>query len=229
MVGKANFDFTLTQLTGQGGSDFYPSEQRRTLQYADADKFLADCGLLASLVSTLIVRRESWLSALAELGGTPYADTTIFPHLPIIATMARHDSRWVWCPAKLVRVRMGNAYLARDEGWNTDQIHARLLADLSRMWAGHLGRMNRVRFTLLRRIYRTFLAPEVLRATAPDGRSLRRRAALMRAYLPIFWWLPEFWLRTVPVLAFGGQTKPTREAAGSTYALPIEQRVARSG
>jgi glycosyltransferase involved in cell wall biosynthesis len=82
VVGKANFDFTLTKLTGQGGTDFYPPEQRRTLQYGDTDSFLTDCGLLASVVSTLIVRRDSWLSALAELGGISFADTTLLPHLP---------------------------------------------------------------------------------------------------------------------------------------------------
>ena len=116
IVGKANFDFTMTHLTGQGGADFYPPEQRKTLRYTSTHEFLADCGLLASTVSTMIVHRESWLAALSELGGRRRAETTLFPHLALMVVMARGDPSWIWCPAKLVRVRMGNAFLARDAG-----------------------------------------------------------------------------------------------------------------
>ncbi len=231
VVNKANFDHDLNELADQGGPDFYPPEQRRTIQYTDALRFVRDCGLLTSLVSTLIVRRDRWLRALSELGGEGFATTTIFPHLPIIARMARHDPSWVWCPAKLVRVRMDNAFLASDEGWSVDQIHTRLLGDMSRMWARHLGRANPVRLSLLRRAFATFAAADVLRATAPPaGRSLRDRLALARAYVALFWWVPELWLRTMPYLLLGEREVPGRRRASLPLVrgpLPPGERVAR--
>jgi glycosyltransferase involved in cell wall biosynthesis len=226
VVNKANFDVTLTMLADQGADDFYPPEQRRTVQYEDSNEFISDCGLLTSLVSTLIVRREAWLQALGELGGDAFADTTIFPHLPIMARMARRDPRWVWCPAKLVRVRMDNAFLSSDEGWSVDQIHTRLLADMSRMWSVHLGSRSRVRLSLLRRAFRTFAAPNVLRTTAPGGRPLRARLALIRAYMAIFWWLPEYWARAVPALLLAGVTARLRRLPESET-LSLDQRLAR--
>jgi hypothetical protein len=122
---------------------------------------------------------------------------------------------------------MGNASLASDEGLNTDRIHARYLRDMSRIWRRYLGSRDPARLALLRRTYRTFVAPDVLRATAPDGRSLARRTVLLRSYLPIFWRLPEFWLRTVPALAFAGQELAGRRAPASRATLPLEQRLAR--
>lgn len=228
VVNKANFDFELTQLADQGGPHFYPPEQRRTIQYSDADRFINDCGLLTSLVSTLIVRRENWLQALAELGRDEFAETTIFPHLPIIARMARRDPHWIWCPAKLVRVRMDNAFLASDEGWSVDRIHTRLLRDMGRMWARHLGRRSPVRRSLLRRAYSTFATPKVLRSTAPGGRSVRARLALIGAYLPTFWWISAFWRETLPGLLLAGSST-RRVGAGHGVAngpLSPEQRVA---
>jgi glycosyltransferase involved in cell wall biosynthesis len=227
VVNKANFDSELVELAGQGGSAFYPPEQRRTVQYADADRFISDCGLLTSLVSTLIVRRENWLAALAELGGEDFADSTIFPHLPIIATMARHDPRWVWCPAKLVRVRMDNAFLASDEGWSVDQIHTRLLGDMNRMWIRQRGWRDRVRLSLMRRAFDTFVAPGVLLETAPAGRSLRARIALLRTYAAIFWWLPDFWLGTARSLVFGHGRLTLRATRAPHRPLSLEQRVAQ--
>jgi len=227
VVNKANFDSRLVELASQGASDFHPPEQRRTIQYDDADRFISDCGLLTSLVSTLIVRRDSWLQAVAELGGVDFAASTIFPHLPVIARMARRDPRWVWCPAKLVRVRMDNAFLASDEGWSVDEIHTRLLSDMSRMWSVHLGRSNPVRLSLLRRAYRTFAARRVLRTTAPDGRSVRARLALLRAYGRLFWWIPAFWLTTVPGLLLDGWSAGCSPSEGGTSPLSLDQRVAR--
>jgi glycosyltransferase involved in cell wall biosynthesis len=201
IVGKANFDFTMAEPTGQGGPDFYPPQSRRTLRYEDADAFLEDCGMLASLVSTVIVRRESWQAAVEELGGpNEHARTTIFPHLPIVALIAEDDPTWVWCPAKLVRARMGNAFMASDEGLDTEQIHVRLLSDLDRMWRSRLRTRRGLRHALMRRAYRTFATPGVLRTLAPHGRTARRAATLALAYAKLFWWLPDFWLRSMPAL-----------------------------
>jgi abequosyltransferase len=227
VVNKANFDSRLVELASQGASDFHPPEQRRTIQYDEADQFISDCGLLTSLVSTLIVRRDNWLQAVAELGGVDYAATTIFPHLPVIARMARRDPRWVWCPAKLVRVRMDNAFLASDEGWSVDQIHTRLLRDMSRMWNVYLGRSNRVRLSLLTRAYKTFAARRVLRTTAPEGRSVRARLTLLRAYGRLFWWVPAFWLETVPGLLLDGWSTRSSAIGGRKRPLPLDQRLAR--
>lgn len=227
VVNKANFDSRLVELASQGASDFHPPEQRRTIQYDDADRFISDCGLLTSLVSTLIVRRDSWLGAVAELGGVDFAASTIFPHLPVIARMARRDPRWVWCPAKLVRVRMDNAFLASDEGWSVDEIHTRLLSDMSRMWREHLGRHNPVRLSLLRRAYRTFAARRVLRTTAPKGRSVKARLVLLRAYGRLFWWVPAFWLETVPGLVLDGWSVEPSAVERRNRPLPLDQGLAR--
>ncbi|HTB71376.1 MAG TPA: glycosyltransferase family 2 protein [Solirubrobacteraceae bacterium] len=228
IVGKANFDFTMTEPTGQGGPDFYPPESRRTIRYDNGEDFLEDCGMLASLVSTVIVRRESWLAAVEDLGGAAlHAQTTIFPHLPILALIAQRDPSWVWCPAKLVRARMGNAFMASDEGLDIEQIHVRLLTDMNRMWAERLRSKRQLRHALMRRAYRTFATPAVLRAVAPRGRSRRRAAALVLAYARIFWWSYEFWLRSVPALASDivGRRAPTGRT--STPVLPLERRRAR--
>ncbi len=228
IVGKANFDFTMTEPTGQGGPDFYPPESRRTVRYDDADTFLEDCATLASLVSTVIVRREDWIAAVGELGGsTRHARSTIFPHLPIVALMAQHDPTWVWCPAKLVRARMGNAFMASDEGLDTEQIHVRLLSDLDRMWRERLRGSRSLRHALMRRAYRTFAKPEVLRAIAPGGRSIRRTATLARGYAQIFWWLPEFWLGSLPALVGDVIRRHVSVGRTRTPVLALEQRCAR--
>jgi glycosyltransferase involved in cell wall biosynthesis len=227
VVGKANFDFALTGLADQGGEDFYPLEQRRTVRYGDLDRFLSECGLLASVVSTLVVRRASWRSELDGLGGRSFAATTLFPHLPIVIAMARRDPSWIWCPAKFVRVRTGNAAVACDDGWSTDQIHTRYLRDLGRIWARHLDRGSRSRTALLRRAYRSFLAPGSLLASAPQGRSTRRRLNLIKAYSVTFWRLPDFWLEAVPALLSADGSRVARSASRPTPPIALEQRVAR--
>jgi glycosyltransferase involved in cell wall biosynthesis len=230
IVGKANFDFTMTEPTGQGGPDFYPAESRRTVRYDDASAFLEDCGTLASLVSTVIVKRDNWNAALRDLGGaTRHARSTIFPHLPIIALIAQRDPTWVWCPAKLVRARMGNAFMASDEGLDTEQIHLRLLSDLDQMWRERLRENRGLRHALMQRAYRTFATPDVLRAIAPGGRSIGRTATLARGYAQIFWWLPDFWLRSLPALVAGIVRRHVSTERAQTPVLALEQRRASIG
>jgi glycosyltransferase involved in cell wall biosynthesis len=225
LVGKANFDLTLTRLSSQGGADFYPPEQHRTIRYADAEQFISDCGLLVTVVSTLVVRRDSWRSALAALGGDSLAEKTMFPHVPIVIAMTRRDPSWIWCPAKLLKVRVGNAAVARDEGWSTDQIHTSYLRDLARLWSRCLGRRSKARSVLTLRAYRSFITPERLRASAPGGRSLCRRAQLLVAYIPMFWRVPAFWTHTAPMLVL---TRGTRrgQRRDPLQAIDFDQRLA---
>jgi glycosyltransferase involved in cell wall biosynthesis len=227
VVGKANFSFDLKTLADQGGTAFYPPQHERTVIYDDAARFIADCGLHASLVSTLVVERNAWLDALAQLGGERYAQSTIFPHLPIVASIARRDPRWVWCPAKLVRCRMGNPFLARDRGWSVEKIHARLLLDMSRMWRRHLGWRSVERRELMRRAHLSFAAPTALRRLGTGDWPWWRRLAALASYARVFWWLPGFWRGTVPALAAPRAPSRRRECEGAPIILGADERHGR--
>ena len=79
----------------------------------------------------------------------------------------------------------------------------------------------------MRRAYHTFVTPDVLRSTTPNRRPLRNRLTLLWRYTRLFWWLPEFWCRTVLFLLVGDLDRRTERGTRRMPALPVADRVAR--
>lgn len=179
--------------------------------YDDAQEILSELGLLQDFISTQIVHRERFGEAVRALGPEAIARGRDFPHLPIFIEMIERRPRWRWVPEPLLIHRLGRETLGAFADNLSD--HALLCTtQRSDIWAERFGR----RSPLYRRLMRVSWARQAGPVAIYFFKSFPEHSAahslrLLRGLAPRFWFVPGFWLGTLPVLL---TPTPVLQAAG---------------
>jgi FkbM family methyltransferase len=200
-----SFQTYLPDLSGPVAAPYdfiYPPEAERPRVLADVEALIGQLGVILAYFPCQVVRRESFLAAAAELEAEGRSISRPFPHMDIIGRMAREGGEWVWSPRRLVRDRVGNdSWTPRRFGGDVTRYWACILGDLSRIYAEWLGAGSPAFRELMHRWYEGVSKPGHLALyKRQPTHTLRRDAEMLIEQARLFYFLPEFWRRSFPVL-----------------------------
>lgn len=196
-VNRANVD----AVTGEPEADdprVVPAGGSRLYERA-ADTF-ADLGILQDFISTQIVHRERWRAAVERLGTEGVAQGGDFPHLPVLIDMIRRDPRWRWEAEPLLVHRVGRATLG---AFGSHVVEHAILVTTHRAsaWRSQFGLGSHLYRVLMRKAWLLQAGPfAIAHYKHEPGHSPTVTLKLFRAFAPWYGFLPEFWLKTVPVM-----------------------------
>lgn len=204
-VARANLDADMRTEVDLDGDAMLPATWEESHVFESAADALGHCGLHQTFLSSQIVRRDDWASAVAQHGQDIAARSRHFPHLWVFGHMLERRPRWVWHPAKLVNNRTRSSLLAAEVGGRDALWVLSVLPDLASIWGTQLGTDSDAYRELSRRLFAQWGIPEAVTAFKREpGHDLKTDAALLAEYLRRFWRLPEFWRRTAPLLLIPG-------------------------
>ncbi len=168
---------------------------------SSAQQIFAELAMLQDYISTQVVRRERWLAAVSTLGPSGIDAAGVFPHIPILGEMIRRAPSWWWHDEQLIIHRLGVEALDDPYGRDLVDYTLKVTADRSRIWASMFGRRSPVYRTVMRRIWRVQVhSLAVAHLKLQPGQTSRADLRLLAGLIRFYWILPEFWLRTFPVL-----------------------------
>ena len=172
-----------------------------TALMTSAEQIFAELAMLQDYISTQIVYRDAWLAATRELGPAGIAAAGIFPHIAILGAMIKRTPRWWWHGEQLIIHRLGVEALDAPYGRDLVDYTLKVTAERSRIWGDMFGKRSPVYKTAMRRIWRVQVhALAVAHLKLQAGQSLRSDLRLLTGLVRFYWILPEFWLRSFPVL-----------------------------
>jgi len=172
-----------------------------TALLTSAPQIFAELAMLQDYISTQIVDREGWLAAARRLGPAGIDAGGVFPHIPILGEMIRRAPRWWWHAEPLIVHRLGVEALDTPYGRDLVDYTLKVTDDRSRIWAVMFGKRSVVYKTVMRRIWRVQVhALAVAHLKLQPGQTVRSDGRLLIGLVRFYWILPEFWMRTFPVL-----------------------------
>ncbi len=180
-----------------------PGEER---ELRGEEVILSQLGQLHDYISTQIVDRELWLTAVADAGPAGLVKGRSYPHLVIVTLMVRRRPRWTWYPGELVRQRVGASSVYDDRpDFDVSAYEVKLLVDRSAVWSHLFGRWSAMHRRLLTKIWWRHFEPGLLLHQKLDpgfgpSSDLRYLTVLPR----YFWWMPTFWMLSFPALLIPG-------------------------
>jgi abequosyltransferase len=215
-VHQATMNYTMTWVASEQASCTIPELPSVALLRGGA-QITAALGWIASGLSSQVVRREAWLSAIG-----PVATDERFPHVRVIFGLAAQEVSWIWCADKLVLVRSSNTTLpTTPERWE-----ALLLGDLDALWRVGCGgdrralRAVRARYVAVaERRLRWWRPAEAAPSRADDIALLRTMARALAGH-------PRFWRAVAPGLAVRVVTP--RSARGRRLWTAAQRRLRRA-
>jgi len=182
----------------------------RPALYVSADTIFADLGMLQDYMSTQIVSRQGWLDAVAALGAEGVARGLAFPHLPILGHMIRQRPIWYWHAQPLIRHRIGVRAVDVSVGRDLGEYLITVTRQRASIWSAMFGRRSALYRTVMRRSYAVQANPFALaHCKQQEGQTLTGDVRLLGALTRYYGFLPEFWLRSFPVLLLPWFTIPT--------------------
>lgn len=186
--------------------ELLPSQPTRERELVGAEAIFRELGQLQDYISTQVVTRDSWVRAVRRAGPQALAQGRTYPHLLLIAMMIRERPRWVWFPREVVQQRIGvSAFFGDGPVENISVYEAGLLADRSAIWADVFGPWSALHRALLRKVWWRHFSTGVLLNHKLDSRfGPESDLRLLRVLPRYFWWLPAFWVSTLPILLVPG-------------------------
>lgn len=172
----------------------------RSLYHSASDIF-AELAMLQDYISTQIVNRRLWHGAVDALGAERIAAEPVFPHLPVLGAMIERDPCWYWVREPCIRHRVGVESLDEPFGRDLVQYLIGVTADRARIWAAMFGKGSPHYRAAMRRTYIVQADRSSLAHTKVQARqTLRKEVRLLIEMTRYYSFLPEFWLRSFPVL-----------------------------
>ena len=196
-----------TALVRHEAPSVLPDDPERERELLSEDIIVREMGQLQDFISTQVVRRALWLEVVRDVGATGvHARGRAYPHLLIIGLMIRKQPRWFWYPRETVRQHVGTtAVFAVETDFDPAEWEVRILRDRMDVWADLHGRNSALyRAPLVRTWHRHFESIALLVVKLSPRTAWRSELRLLREAMRAFWWLPRFWVRSVPVLVVPG-------------------------
>jgi len=169
--------------------------------YVTPEETFSRLGLLFDFLSTQIVHRERWLAAVKSIGSGGIEAGLVFPLIPIMVEMVRRAPRWRFYPKEAVRHRVGTSNLDPPKGSEFDRYQTMLMGDRARVWAQLFGRRSELYRILMNQAFVIQANPYGLaHYKLQPGHTTAGDLRLLVAMTRWFWFLPQFWIRSLPVL-----------------------------
>ncbi|MDQ6750080.1 MAG: glycosyltransferase [Actinomycetota bacterium] len=202
-VARANLDAGMRTEVDVDGDAMLPATWEESHVFRSAEAAVRHCGLFQTYLSSQIVRRDEWASAVARHREEITVRARHFPHLWVFGYMLECRPRWVWHPAKLVNNRTQSSLLAAEVGGRDALWVLSVLPDLTSIWATQLDAHGPAYRELIGRLLAQWGSPAIIAVFRREaGHDVRTDVALLVEYVRRFWRLPDFWRRTAPVLLF---------------------------
>jgi len=185
----------------QFGAVALPHEPAAEHVYASAEAALEQCSFISGVLPTQVVRRSLWRQAVAR-DGDPGARAPYFPHMRLMALVIAQHPHWVWHPGRtfLMRTGRGNSVIDDLRG-DIMTYHVDTADEQIELWREVLGPRSPAARRLVRRLYRCLFTTHfvgLMKADPSHGYAEDRR--LLAFCVRRFWRIPEFWVRSFPVL-----------------------------
>lgn len=186
--------------------ELLPTEPTRERDLVSEREIVAELGQLQDFISTQVVDRALWREVVGDLGEAGVARGLAYPHLLIIGEMIRRRPRWAWYPAEVVLQRIGVTSIYETEsGYDPADFELRILRDRVAVWDELHGRGTPLYRAVLTRMWRRhFHLQPLLAIKLQPHLPLSSEIRLLRELPRAFWWLPRFWLLSMPVLLVPG-------------------------
>jgi len=184
-------------------------------EYTDAEQIFAELAMLQDYISTQVVRRDRWNAAVTELGPDGIAAGLNFPHLPILGAVIRRAPRWRWVAEPVICHRIGLRSVQDTFEGGLTPYTITVTADRSRIWRAMFGRRSRLYRLAMRKVWLVQAHPAALaHLKQQPGQSLALDLRLLVCLVRAYWFVPGFWVQSMPVLLMPhGLIGPTLDAA----------------
>lgn len=201
-VNLGSYDPSLTRLLQTGlPRALAPQHPTQRQIFTSPQQILRECGSAQGCFSMQIFDRRLWLQSLSEMGEASYLRFRYFPYVYVFGKMVKKRPQWMWLPEALVKIRTENDFLYADMGRSLLKYHQNISAELAVIWGELLGGSNATYQALMRDNYQCFWHGRVLlhyklrhSCTAAD------EARALGTFTRLLFFLPHFWIATLPVL-----------------------------
>ncbi len=221
-----SYDLSLAHELGPWTPVIHPPEPERRQVVEGFPEAVGRAGLLVGLLSSLVVRRDAWAAAVTRVGPAELARFPYHPHTRIALEALRERPRWLWEPARVLKVRTGepNSMLASLAG-DVPAYHLRTTREVEELFATMVGRRSAAYRRLLGRAFWFGWNPGLVVSWKAAGMPPATDRELLVAMSRWFWWLPGFYL-VLPVLLVPARLVPARTFA---VGAALTARLRRAG
>lgn len=174
-----------------------------TLQvYDDAEAIFVNVGLSMDFMSTQILRRAPFLAVVDAASPAELAPAGDLAHLYLMGRLVQERPRWIWYPDALVQHTTGTSALDEQLGHDYGRYQLAVMEGRERVWSALFGgRRSPVYRALMRKAWLRSAGPMTLVGLKlPANQTWAGDRRLLAGMVRHFHWLPEFWLKSFPVL-----------------------------
>jgi abequosyltransferase len=181
--------------------DELPADPEQVHLYVSSEDIFRNVGLSHDYMSTQIVNRAVWAEAVAKISERDMAHAGALAHLLVLGEMVKLHPRWIWYPEQLVHHTTGTSALDDELGHRYAEYLLAVTDGRSRVWTLLFGAGTP--------LFRAVMYKAFLRSTRPMalvaiklsvGHSVREDVRLLARLPRYFYWIPRFWLVTIPLL-----------------------------
>jgi len=214
-LNRNRVDYRAPEVVLYDQPDELPQDPGTEHRYGSVQAAVAHCGLAMDYMSTQVVRREGWRAVVERYGMAPLEDT-ILAHMLIIGRMIERNPAWLWHAPAAVRHRTGTSELDERLGHRYSAYQLMIMEERSKVWGAVVGKGTPAWRAAMTKAYRRTANPHATaRYKLEPAHSWRTDVELLAAFVRHFWWLPEFWRKTFPMLLMPHRVAPfAQRAAG---------------
>jgi len=199
-----------------------PEDPERQHLYTSADQIFRNCALSQDFMSTQVVNRQMWREIVDGVNSS-MVTRTILGHALIIGLMVRRWPRWMWHPMPFVVNRTGTSTLTEALEDDYAAYARNIMEERSIVWGELFGDQRSVYRAVMKKTWRRTANPFILKEyKIQRSRRLTDDLGLLADLVGHFWFLPEFWLKSFPLLLV-----PSSVALATRGALMDLQAAAR--
>lgn len=231
-IAKANFAADMSRRGELDVPAFFPTSRQATL-YRGFDQILRELTFQQCFLSSTVVRRERWLTAVREVGDHALTHRH-FPQIYVFGEMVRRDPAWAWLPDMIVKARAGTPYLVEHHRRGPDlaRMHAELVSGIDAVIGELAGRGTPVHRTVMAKAYDVLASPRIARIIKerPNHR-LSGDALMLAAFTRALWWHRGFRRDCLPLLLVPGAALRVwegRRSVGEESSEPLPRKAIRT-
>lgn len=227
-LNRSRVDFRWPDVVRSDPPDELPEDAGSEHVYRSVEDAFRHCGLAIDYMSTQVVRRQGWRDAVAEIGPEALG-ATILAHMLIIGRMVQRNPAWAWHPPAVVRHRTGTSELDERLGHRYSAYQLMIMDERSKVWAAILGKGSPAWRAAMHKAYRRTANPYATSRYKLEAHHDWRADLQLLRLVRHFRWLPEFWLRTFPLLLLPYQLMPWLKRASELMdratGRPVQNRL----
>lgn len=203
-----------------------PADFNQGHVYKSTEAAVMACGYLTGLFSGQIINRALWAEAVASLPPGRLERYPYFPHMYLNLRMLQTGAKWLWHGEEVFLWRDKPGVVISEMDGDPARFHWETTLEHEAIWADLLDRGSASYRCLMWRHFQCVFNPWQIagfRLRPAYDPSMDR--ILVRGLGRCFWWLPAYWLKTLPMLLV---PRPMLSAAAATFRVLKASRLGRA-